>query len=480
LQAHQKQAWHFFLAQLGAIATENRAIPETEEGWREALSALTCREAWNLHTEDLSKPAFMQPPVPEETLEDFSEIDVVADDVPSLAKNHGIKKNRLIDSDAEHWAYMLVNVQTSDTYGGGQGGYPKSSRGMEGRTLLATTPSLRLGPWILHDIHRMDRHAKHVADQYGYDFSGFALLWTIPWGEPPGNKSRMGPLSPEQLHPWYIDCCRRIRNGKKWSITTADHMRVQEPPGGQTGDPWAPINETENEVLRPRDNTFRYDELWSVLFTGEYIRPPGFSEVDDGYIVFRAMPKDYTERTSIRERTIPFYNAASEDPFDTPDESQIAEEAQYRVEKAGEGESILDHILLWLLKDFGDYEDKPERERSRVRDLPEYVRQINALHAAIDTEFFKCLFNAPELTDEKRWRFWESTLVTILREQVQDAFDVAERNRYWERVAHARSILQNRTRSAFTHAKQFSNEHEHTTTEEDGMGQPDGRAVADV
>ena len=54
LQAHQKQAWHCFLAQLGAIATEDRDLPDTEAGWRSALSALTVPEAWNVHTEDLS------------------------------------------------------------------------------------------------------------------------------------------------------------------------------------------------------------------------------------------------------------------------------------------------------------------------------------------------------------------------------------------------------------------------------------------
>lgn len=479
LQAHQKQTWHCFLAQLGAIATEDREMPDSEDGWREALSHLTAREAWNLYTEDLSKPAFMQPPVPEETLNDFSEIDVVADDVPSLAKNHGIKKNRVIKSDAEHWVYMLVNVQTSDTYGGGQGGYPKSSRGMEGRAFLATTPSLRLGRWILHDIERLHRHAEKVADVYGYDSSGYALLWTVPWGEPSGDESRIGPLSLDQLHPWYIDCCRRIRKGEIWRITTADHMRVEEPAGGQTGDPWAPINKTESEVLRPRDDTFRYDNLWSVLFTGEYNRPPGFSEVGQGHIVFRAMPKDYTERTSIRERIIRFHNTESEDPFESPDESQIAEEAKYRVEKGGEAESIFDHILLWLLKDFDEYEDNPGKETNRVRDLPEYDRQVEALHSAVDAKFFEQLFDAPDLDDEERWSFWESILVTILRNHVKGSFDIAERSRYWERVARAKSILRNRSRSEFSYAKQFAHDNEYANTEE-GMEESDARPMADL
>lgn len=480
LQAHQKQAWHCFLAQVGAIATEGCDLPESEAGWREALSSLASHEAWNLYTEDLSKPAFMQPPVAERSLEDFSEIDVAADDIPSLAKNHGLKKNRIVDSAPEHWAYMLVNVQSSDTYGGGAGGYPKSSRGMEGRAFLATTPSLRSGPWVTHDVKRLHRHVQEVAADYGYDRSGFALLWTIPWGEPSGDETRIGPLGLDQLHPWYIDCCRRIRRGESWMITTADHMRVEEPSGGQTGDPWTPINKTENKVLRPRDDTFRYDQLWSVLFTGEYHRPPGFSEVDEGRIVFRSMPKDFTERTSIRERIIRFYNGEADNPFASPEESTIANEAEYRIEKAGEAESILKHILLWLLKDFDAYDNNSRKERNRIRDLPEYSRQVAALHSAIDEKFFEQLFDAPDLKDQERWSFWESVLITILREQVQDAFDIAERARYWERLAHAKSILRNRASSTFTYAKQLTSTYDHDETEQDGLGQPDARPVANL
>jgi hypothetical protein len=256
-------------------------------------------------------------------------------------------------------------------------------------------------------------------------------------------------------------------------------MRVEEPSGGQTGDPWAPINQTENEVLRPEEDTFRYDELWSVLFTGEYIRPPGFSEVDHGHIIFRAMPKDYTERTSIRERIIRFYNAESEDPFASTDESKIAQEAKYRVEKACDAESILEHIQLWLLKDFDEYEDNPGEETNRVRDLPEYDRQVEALHSAVDEKFFEQLFDAPGLDDKERWLFWESTLVSILRKQVRNAFDIAEQSRYWERVAQAQSILRNRTRSGFTYAKQFAKANEHPNAG-NGMEESDARPVADL
>ena len=125
LQSHQKQAWHCFLAQLGAIVTEDRTMPETEEGWREALLDRASEEAWSLQTGNLDKPAFMQPPVSEDTVEDWDEIHVTEYDVPVLSKNHALKKHRMHDPKPEHWAYMLVNVQTNES-GWGRGKYPTS------------------------------------------------------------------------------------------------------------------------------------------------------------------------------------------------------------------------------------------------------------------------------------------------------------------------------------------------------------------
>lgn len=445
LQAHQKQAWHCFLAQLGAIATENRDLPETEAGWREALAVLTVPEAWNLYTEDLSKPAFMQPPVPEETLDGWDPIDVTNYDIPSLAKNHGIKKHRNIEPKGEHWAYMLTNVQTSDTYGGS--GHPKSSRGMQGRCFLTTTPSLRNGQWILHDIARLHNHRSAIKNKYGYSEKGYALLWTVPWGRP---------LTPERLHPWYIDCCRRMRKDDQWLVNSTNDLRVEEPTNGDSGDAWAAVNRTESEVLRPRDSTFRYDELWRVLFSPDYLRPPGFSEVDKGYIVFRAMPKDFTERTSIRERILPFSNLKR-------GWNEIERESKRRIQKAKEAESIFSHALGWLFCEDADEGPKSgimsAYQRQKLSEPPKpYDRQKNALNTRIDQRFFDRLFEAPDMSDDERLTFWETILVEAFQTQFKHAKELCPNKHRWKRLAKAQSIVDNRARAAFTYANQFDNE----------------------
>lgn len=444
LQSHQKQAWHCFLAQLGAIATEDHPMPETEEGWRKALLDQTSEAAWNLQTDDLSEPAFMQPPVPNDSVDDWDEIHVTESDVPVLSKNHALKKHRMSDPKPEHWVYMLVNVQTSDTYGGGSGGYPKSSRGMKGRAFLSTTPSLRLGDWVFHDISRLNTHKREVLEKYAYSASGKALLWTLPWKQP---------LRHDQIHPWYIDCCRRIRNANGWHITTIDVMRVREPSKGATGDPWTALNE-DTEVLRPRDSTFRYDELWKLLFSERYSRPVGFWNVSDGYIVFRAMPKDYTERSSIRERVIRFTTEESVDPFSENGDttgSAVAREAKTRVDEAGTTVSILSHALDWLLCD--DIDEGPDgdskRHRENVRPLKD--NQEKAVHNRIDQRFFDRLFQAPDYDKRERRSHWQDILVDELQKQWEEAKTMCPSQNRWNRLAEAESIVDRRI-SSFDYA----------------------------
>ena len=490
LQAHQKQAWHCFLAQLGAIATENRAMPDSEDGWREALGALVEREAWNLYTEDLSKPAFMQPPVPEETLEPFQdskgkiqEVDVTAYDVPVLSKNHALKLHRIHSPSPEHWVYLLVNVQTNES-GWGRGKYPTSrmNGGYGSRPFFTTTPSLRLGPWIVHDIKRMHRHVDTVEERYGYRCEITPLLWTVPWN---GIESFELP----QMHPWYIDCCRRIRKAEVWIHAGTKRTRVEGVTNGQTGDPWAPVDVTDGKVLMPTANAFQYSQLRQILFSGDYRKPIGFSDVQDGHIVCRAMTPDDTAREFYLERVVPFSTGAApaDDPFESPEESKIAEEARWRVEKAGDAESILTHLMLWLFKDFDDYEKNPKKERKRVRELSAHERRVDALHAAIDERFFERLFKVPQMPAGEPERFWETILVTVLREQAREAFTFAARDRYWERLAEAKSILDRRIRTTFTYAKQNDTPDDdaekptdRSEKAEKKVGQPNARAVADL
>ena len=69
LRPHQRHAWHAFLVQLGAMAMHRAGLdspPETAEEWAGLIRGLTRDfpedEPWQLAVEDITEPAFMQPP----------------------------------------------------------------------------------------------------------------------------------------------------------------------------------------------------------------------------------------------------------------------------------------------------------------------------------------------------------------------------------------------------------------------------------
>jgi CRISPR system Cascade subunit CasA len=471
LQAHQKQAWHCFLAQLGAIATGDRDIPDSEDGWRDALSVLVGEEAWNLYTADLQKPAFMQPPVPEDTLEDFDEIHVTEYDVPTLSKNHALKTRRMHDPNDEHWLYMLVNVQTTGFYSPGGRRTSRMNGSYASRPFFGLTPSLRLGEWILHDIKVLRSHVDEIERRYDFQREVTPLLWTEPWD---GTDS----FDLEELHPLYIDCPRRIRQGKTWVKTSTSTERVTGDVNGQTGDPWAPVNTDENKVLNPSRNSFEYRQLSEILFGDTYRRPISFEETTKGYVICRAVTGEQGGRVHNLQRVIHFSNRRR--GWD-----KIEQEAKTRVEKAGQAASIFSHALDWLFCE--DVEEGPRsglmsayKRQKRDESAKPYDRQKNALHSRIDQYFFERLFDAPDLDDEKRSQFWETILVGALRSQFDSAKQLCPAKDRWHRRARAQSAFDGRIRSEFTYAKQFTENDEYGVTGKYGLGQPDGRAVANV
>nr|MCU0675165.1 type I-E CRISPR-associated protein Cse1/CasA [Myxococcota bacterium] len=79
LMPHQRHAMHAFVVQLMAMVAIRSGDPRLDRDareWREALRALAeSEEAFQLVVADLAKPAFLQPPVPEGTLDKFKPVD---------------------------------------------------------------------------------------------------------------------------------------------------------------------------------------------------------------------------------------------------------------------------------------------------------------------------------------------------------------------------------------------------------------------
>ncbi len=110
LQRHQEDAFHIFLCYLaGAVlAREGRDAPaQAAAFWRDSLGRLAGRDddcAWTLVVADVTRPAFMQAPLPDEAaLESFKPKVATPDalDVLQTAKNHDLKAARGGGADAE-------------------------------------------------------------------------------------------------------------------------------------------------------------------------------------------------------------------------------------------------------------------------------------------------------------------------------------------------------------------------------------------
>ncbi len=245
MQPHQAYVWHMFVVQLAVIAldrSEAATLPTDESDWRELLAALTSDpSAWWVEQPDLSRPAFLQPPLPDgeaALTKEFPTPDAL--DVLSTAKNHDVKRFRAVSPRIEHWLYALVTLQTSSgLLGRGNYGVTRMNGGYASRACVAYYRSLGWAERFREDVHRILERGLDALDERGFDFDGPALLWTVPWG--PGKE----PLPLDSLHPSFIEVCRRIRcvSGVWKGGTTGSERIGAKALKGDVGDPWLPITQ---------------------------------------------------------------------------------------------------------------------------------------------------------------------------------------------------------------------------------------------
>ena len=460
LPSHQKHGWHAFLAQLGAVALEDWSssptqTPQSPTEWKEALTEGKWTEevppsAWRLYSPDLQSPAFMQPPVPGGSLEGFKPIEVHDQDVPVLTKMIGQK--RWHATRPEHWIYTLVNLQTQSFFYG-KGHYPTSrmNGGAAARPFFSLTPSLRLGPWIMSDIEALRRHRSEIESRYGYDSDVTPLIWTLPWD---GESS----IDLTDLHPLYVDCARRIRQGtSSWLKKGTSTSRVTGDENGKTGDPWAPVDTEDGKVLNPTPQTLEYRQLADILFADRYRLPITFRPEVEGHVVCRAIAGGQGKRGRQMQRVVPFSTTARK--------SEVTREARSRVEQAEEGATILSHALLEMLSpSSGQVNGSPE-SLPRRSDLPKrhqngLSEHLQNFHEAIDQRFFDRLYEADEFSGEERSAFWETILVEAARIHFRNGTRLCPSSDRWKRLARGEHTLEGRLRSSFPHARQFNDDEE--------------------
>ncbi|MGI5873018.1 MAG: type I-E CRISPR-associated protein Cse1/CasA [Bacillota bacterium] len=257
IQRHQEDAFHVFLSYLsGAIlARYNLTDPVRDEGfWRQGMRGLTQGigdDAWSLVVDDLTRPAFMQPPLPSDAharLTPLGDDDMFAQasdamDLLVTSKNHDVKSAKATRSEPDSWFYTLISLQTmSGFFGRGKHGISRMNSGYGNRPIVELIQNPRPGArWHDAVVRLLDYRQTVLADAYDFDPRGLVLVWLDPWD---GRASL--PLS--RLDPFYIEICRRIR-----LIKDGDRVYAADMPSesvriaakelkGVVGDAWTPVD----------------------------------------------------------------------------------------------------------------------------------------------------------------------------------------------------------------------------------------------
>ena len=322
---HQRHAWHAFLVQLGAMAMHRAGLdtpPTDADEWRRIIRALTPDfsddEPWQLIVDDVTKPAFMQPPArSQEREKDYKNAVTTPDSLDMLvtSKNHDLKAEIVEQANADDWIFALITLQTMEGYGGRYNyGISRMPSGYGNRSAISLTPSVRPGTHFKHDLITLLKNRQSILDEHPMTESGIALLWVFPWD---GTKSESKLLG--ELDPYYIEVCRRVRlveqSGRITAIrANSDERRIADVKG-LTGDPWALVSNNANPRGTPPAflgrRKFGYERIVDGLFSPDWKAPfllsPEVSQRDsdsDMQLVARGMVRGEGGTEGYHERII--------------------------------------------------------------------------------------------------------------------------------------------------------------------------------
>jgi len=460
LQSHQQQPWHSFLVQLAAMAVAREAggaMPTRPAGWRDALVGLAGGDeaAWHLVVADVSRPAFLQSPVPEGSLNDAGyDTEVPTPDQLDMlvtSKNHDVKPHRITNSRPEHWIYALVTLQTMEGYlGPGNYGIVRMNGGSSNRPMVGLAPNLSWGARFRRDVDVLEAHRKEISERYDYSHGGLPLLWLEPWS---GNKNDT--INIHDCDPYFVEICRRIRftcdKTLKCQRTTTKNYRVHPKSkdiNGDTGDPWTPIEKSEGKALTLSGEGFTYDRLQEIVFEGEYTPPPALTirESDDNmYLVARALVRGQGKTEGLHHRIVPVPGRATPSLRKKSQREQLAQRAQNRVERVQEVQRSVLYPAIGTLLGGGDTD---------AIGFDDVAPWLDAFDRAVDARFFEALWASVDMSDREAREYWESLLWKEAQTQFDDAEDHAPHSstRYWRARSSARTIFHGAARDTLKYA----------------------------
>lgn len=456
LQPHQYQPWHCFLAQLAAMTHEAQGWsqwPTAPEAWADALLSMTrgVAQAWWLVVEDAASPAFMQPPIPEGSLDAAGYLKntlYTPDDLDLLitAKNFDVKIQRVGHASPEQWLYALVSLQTLEGFlGAGNYGISRMNGGFGSRPMVSITPSLHPSQWLLRDMNMLVTHPPEAPEG-----AMCQLLWCEPWG---GQKEDA--ISIARCHPYYIEICRRLRLVRDAqgqlvchrTTTKGARLDVPKEQVGLTKDPWAPV--LENKLLTLSGRGFHYKLVYDLIFS-QASPLLAYSAQWDGrapLIVCTCLVRGQGKTEGFHRRVVPVRNQAIRRGFGNRAamESAVAPIAAFQFHAISECVQRALRPALYALVNAGE-------ERSGGSGTPDVVsRGTERFEQLVDQGFFEALWQGVELGLDAHRPQWQGQLAgwasQVLTASI--ALSPVPLVRRYKAVAVATNILQGSLRNIF-------------------------------
>jgi CRISPR system Cascade subunit CasA len=430
LQPHQQQAWYSFVVQLAAMAVareNNGDIPTQPDIWKKLLVNLAdgSEAAWHLVVDDVSQPAFMQPPVPEGSLEKakYSSDIQTPDELDMLvtSKNHDLKGSRILRPDPEHWLFALITLQTMEGFlGRGNYGVVRMNGGFGNRPLVGLSPGNNWGSRFVRDVNVLLKHRPSLINMY--DMNGHTLLWTPQWD---GEKNSSIPIN--KCDPFFIEICRRIRF-KRDDIrllclrtnTKAGRISVPDDLNGRTEDPWTPIEKKGVKALTLGESGFTYELIQQLLLGEEYAKPIALEfqkdEKNGAFLICQALVRGQGKTDGLHKRIIPIPPNVTASLFgNTTLKLTLAKRAKNRISLTYDAQrKILRPALSALLSSGTD----------QKVDYSKVAPWINRFDQEIDRQFFDSLWASVDLDPEEAKQQWEE----ILLEEAESIFKEAQRS----------------------------------------------------
>ena len=396
LRPHQRHAWHSFLVQLAAMALHRAGVSEPSTDatrWAELIRGLTPEypddEPWHLVVDDITKPAFMQPPASSQELEkDYKGMVMTPDELDMLvtSKNHDLKASAGAQGSADDWIFALITLQTMEGFGGaGNYGISRMNGGLGSRPAFSLAPSGGPGAHVKRDIEAL-------LSDYPLGSGTRDLLWLLPWDGASAQR-----LLPTELAPLYIEVCRRIRlrcdeAGRIYAIRTSSKAaRIEgKEIKGRTGDPWTPHNPNRDGLpLTLAGGGFNYKRVKEYLAewdSPDLLKPTVKERRSDEtmQLVARGMVRGRGKTEGYFERSIPVRSKirnAMTRRSGRDSMADLGELAKRRIDRIAIVQRILSHAIQTFAAR-GDSDNVSPEHRQLARPW------LNRLDEVIDERFF--------------------------------------------------------------------------------------------